>query len=51
MMKQMKRLYTAIIVLLIGSQVIFGQDKNAKLDSVQIRRSDEILCIFYLGDP
>jgi hypothetical protein len=33
MMKQMKRLQTAIIVLLIGSQVIFGQDKNAKLDS------------------
>jgi hypothetical protein len=33
MMKQMKKLYTVIIVLLIGSQVIFGQDKNAKLDS------------------
>ena len=33
MMKQMKRLYTAIIVLLIGSQMIFGQDMNAKLDS------------------
>jgi hypothetical protein len=33
MMKQMKRLQSAIIVLLIGSQVIFGQDKNAKLDS------------------
>jgi hypothetical protein len=33
MMKQMKRLQTAIIVLLIGSHVIFGQDKNAKLES------------------
>jgi len=33
MMKQMKRLLTAIIVLLIGSQVILGQDMNAKLDS------------------
>jgi hypothetical protein len=33
MMKQMKKLYTLLIVLLIGSQVIFGQDKNAKLDS------------------
>jgi hypothetical protein len=33
MMKQMNRLYTAIIVLLIGSQVIFGQDKSTKLDS------------------
>ena len=33
MMKQMKKLYTVIIVLLIGSQMIFGQDKNAKLDS------------------
>ena len=33
MMKQMKRLKTAIVVLLIVSQAIFGQDKNAKLDS------------------
>ncbi len=33
MMKQMKRLKTAIIVLLIASQAIFGQDKNTKLDS------------------
>lgn len=33
MMKQMKRLHTAIMVLLIGTQVIFGQEQNTKLES------------------
>lgn len=33
MMKQMKRLQTIILVLLVGTRVIFGQDQNAKLDS------------------
>ena len=33
MMKQMNRLQTSIIILLIGTQVMLGQDQNAKLDS------------------
>ncbi len=33
MMKQMNRIYTAIIVLLIGTQVISGQDQKVKLKS------------------
>ncbi len=33
MMKHMKRLHTSIVVLLIGTQIIFGQDQNAKLES------------------
>ena len=33
MMKQMKRLQTAIMVLMVVTQVIFGQDQNVRLDS------------------
>lgn len=33
MMKQMNRFYTAIIILLIGTQVISGQDQKVKLES------------------
>ena len=33
MMKQMNRLQISIIILLIGTQVILGQDQNAKLDA------------------
>lgn len=33
MNKQMKKINITIIVLLIGSQFIFGQDQNARLDS------------------
>ncbi len=46
MIKQMKRLHTAIMVLLIGTQVVFGQDQNAKLESFRSEVLDKYSAYF-----